>query len=433
MDRVWLVARREYFYTVRRKGFIITTLGMPIFFALIAGIGGGAAALALRSGGQEERVFGIIDESGLIKFELLHRVQTSIQSELQERDDVDPVFRGLRTRGIKEFEGIRFQSLASREKGQSAYQRKEIRGYYIVPSNFLDSGLIELETKKTGLLSEDRPGWGVVQGLLEASLVEGVLENKRARRLWLRPRLKSTTLTEGGQTDAGGDYSMVTDFAVPYTFTILFLLSIMCSAGYLLQGVAEEKENRVLEILLSSVSAGQLLAGKVLGLCAAGLTQIGIWSVMVITPAIVMLPFLNLRWSQLVIAIVFFLLGFLLFGTLMAGFGSLGSNMKESQQMSILWTMVAISPVFFMAALLAQPNGMIARVLSFIPLTAPLTIIIRTSAAQVPVWEIVLSAAILFASLFIFIRLATKMFRLGVLMYGKRPSVGEIVRWLKAA
>src|SRR6185436_7716761 len=102
--------------------------------------------------------------SGLIKFELLDRVHAAVQSELQKRENVNPLFRDTKTRKTeKAFAGIQFRAVESREKAKSAYQRKEIRGYYIFPSNFLDTGLIELETKKTRFMSDNRPGWEVVQ------------------------------------------------------------------------------------------------------------------------------------------------------------------------------------------------------------------------------------------------------------------------------
>ncbi len=117
----------------------------------------------------------------------------------------------------------------------------------------------------------------------------------------------------------------------------------------------------------------------------------------------------------------------------MAGLGSLGNNFRESQQTSMVASLAAVFPVMFNVIILAQPNGTFARVLSFMPLTAPVTMVMRVGATQVAWWEILLSAAILVASLFFFLRLAAKLFRLGTLMYGKRPSAVEIVRWLREA
>jgi len=309
-----------------------------------------------------------------------------------------------------------------------------LRGYYVVPADYLESGEIELLLKKGSFMADDRPGWRVVQSLVDASLAKDrVDETLVAGRLWMPPKLKAVALSETGQVAHRSVVDEVSRFAVPYVFTIFFMLSIMTSAGYLLQSVAEEKENRVMEVLLSSLTPDQLLAGKVIGLGGAGLTQILVWVIVGVFPSLAVAPFLDLRWSQLLVAIVFFILGFLLFGSLMGGFGSIGSNLKESQQTTMIWSLTAVVPLFFVSILIAEPNGTLARVLSYIPFTAPITMMLRVACGRVPWWDVALSALILAVSLLVFVRLAAKVFRLGVLMYGKRPSIFEIVRWLRAA
>lgn len=436
MKRVWLVAAREYLCTVRRKGFIVATLGMPLLFIAILGVSGAAQYFAFRSTRMHSESIGIVDEAGLVKRDLLDKIQSSTPSALARKLDaaMPQTVRDQAQREVKKIGGmLRFKFFSSRQQAHSELLGESLRAFYVVPEDYVERGEIELEMRKGGFMSDDRPGWQVVERLVRASLVEGKVERLLGERLWLPARLKSVTITETGQPETRGELSVVADFVVPYVFTLLFLMSILGSAGYLLQSVAEEKENRVIEILLSSVTPEQLLGGKVLGLCGAGLTQLAVWILIGIAPAVWLLPFLHVRASLLLIALVFFILGFLLFGTLMAGFGSLGNNVKESQQMALVWTMSSVIPLFFMTLLLAQPNGTFARVMSYIPLTAPLTIMLRTSAASVPWWDVTLSAAILLVSLFVFIRLAARMFRLGILLYGKRPTFVEIFRWLRAA
>jgi ABC-2 type transport system permease protein len=434
MNKSMLVARREYLSTVSRKGFIVATIGMPLFFLVLYGIIGGATYLSMRQQKEKAENVGIVDESGLVRFGLLAKVGNTEAQKASAEAEVPSEFRNRGRQELARLAGVvQIKAFKTRAEAGEAFQRKEIRGYYIIPSDFLQNGVVQLEIKKGAFMSDNEPGWNSVKRLIAASLVEGKLDEAPARRVWTPPALKSQALAENGQPDKRGEFSEVSSFVVPYVFTLLFLLSIMSSAGYLLQGVAEEKENRVIEILLSSVTPNQLLAGKVIGLCGAGLTQIAVWISIVIIPSVFLLPFLDLRWGQLVVALVFFPLGFVLFGTLMAGSGALGNNIKESQQLSIVWSMSSVIPMFFISVILSQPNGTFARVLSYIPLTAPITIMMRVGATQVPWWDITLSAVILFASLFVFIRLAAKMFRLGTLMYGKRPSVVEIIRWLKAA
>jgi ABC-2 type transport system permease protein len=438
MKKILLVARREYIATIRRKAFIILTIGMPVFFLILFGLSAIGGMLAARSEARSSLPVGIVDEAGVVDMGLLEKVRASFPMPkalakgsggldvLRDLKDFDSKMALMRSQ-------IEIRKFDRREDAKSAFLNKEIRGYYVVPPDFLKDGEIRLMTRKGGFLSDSRPAWATISRLLQASILEGKVNDDLGRRVWVPPEIESTQMSESGEVSGSGTAEEVADFAVPYFATLFFMISIIGTSGYLLQSVAEEKENRVIEVLISSVSTDQLLAGKVLGLCGAGLSQMLIWITVGVTPAAMTFPHLGLRWSQLVVALVFFLLGFLLFGTLMAGCGALGNNYRESQQLSMVWTMSAVSPFFVMTLLMQQPNGTLARVLSYIPLTAPVTMMLRTSSATVPAWDIALSAVILAASLFFFVRLGGKLFRVGVLMYGKRPSLDEIVRWLKAA
>ncbi len=436
MNRILIIARREYLATVRRKAFIIITVGMPIFFIALFGLSAGASLLALRSEARDSKPIGIVDEAHIINFQLIEKVRASFRTaETRERsgrpsmlDDLPdsaniPLMRNL----------ITLRPFGSREEARAAYLSQQIRGFYIFPADFVTTGEVTLQIKKAGLMSNDSPAWAMIERLVQASLLEGKLNDNLSRRIWTPAKVESIYLTESGEPTASGRSAQFASFAVPYFFTIFFMMSILGTSGYLLQGVAEEKENRVIEILISSTSTDQLLAGKVLGLCGAGLTQLMIWTCMGVLPSAYALPFLDLRWSQLAVAIIFFLLGFLMFGTLMAGCGALGNNYRESQQLSVIWTLSAVCPLFFLTALVQNPNGALARTLSFIPLTAPVAMMLRISAARVPLWDACLSAVLLAGGLYFFARLGGTLFRLGVLLYGKRPTLVEIFRWLKAA
>jgi ABC-2 type transport system permease protein len=433
MRRIWLVTVREYVATVRRKGFLIATLGMPLFILGVFAFSAVVGFLTLRTSQDGPNGIAVVDESGLIDFDLLAGIQKVYdQRTVHSLDELGWVLGKESPSELMQMAAgrLEFTVVSSREEAE---KQAHLRGFYVIPADYLKTGEIDLVLRKGRLLSNERPGWRIVQSLIGASLVTGKLSEEAVARVSVPPRLKTVSIHANGRRSSGGLTELLGVFAVPYVFTVFFMLSIMTSAGYLLQSVAEEKENRVMEILLSSLTPDQLLAGKVLGLCAAGLTQILIWASMGVLPALVFLPFIQLRWEQLVVAVVFFILGFLLFGSLMGGFGSIGTNLKESQQTSMIWTLTAVTPMFFVAIVVSEPNGTLARVLSFIPFTAPITMMLRVSSAPVPWWEIFLSAAVLGGSMVLFLRLAAKVFRVGVLMYGKRPGLMEIVRWLRTA
>ena len=210
-------------------------------------------------------------------------------------------------------------------------------------------------------------------------------------------------------------------------------MSIFFSAGFLQQGTVEDRQNRVMEILLSSVTAEQLLVGKLLGLGAAGLLQVGLYVVLVIVPGTTVLSFINVPLGGVAISLLYFAFGYTLFACLMAGFGMIGRTQQETAQLSALWTLAAVSPMWFIMAITTAPNGLTARVLSFFPLTSPVTMIIRLSVGGVPWTDIAVSSVILVITIYFAIHGAARIFRAATLMYGKRPNLPELIRWLKAA
>ena len=217
-------------------------------------------------------------------------------------------------------------------------------------------------------------------------------------------------------------------------------MAIFSSSSYLLQGLGEEKENRIMEILLSSVSTRQLLTGKVLGLGAAGLVQIVVWllsAVFLIQLASTtiggVINTLQIPGNLLVLSIVYFLLGYLFFAVLMAGVGAIGATARESQQISMLFIMPVWIPFWVLFFLVRNPNHVVNTILTMIPFTAPTMVFIRLGTSGIPTWELVLSISLLVAAIIGALVLASKAFRVFLLMYGKTPRIGEIIRSLRQA
>jgi ABC-2 type transport system permease protein len=250
--------------------------------------------------------------------------------------------------------------------------------------------------------------------------------------------IKSTTryaVTTTGDLRDGSIAASVLRLVVPLVFMVLFLLSVLMTSGFLIQGTATEKENKVVEVLLASASPDQILAGKLLGLGAAGLLQIVVWLLMVFATGLGILPMLlasaiDVPWKAIALALPLFLLAFLFFGGLMLGTGSLGSNMREAQQLSMIWSLIAALPMILMVMLMKEPHGTLARVLTWIPFTAGPIVILRASTEPelLPWWEIAGSLVMLAASTWLVLRLGARLFRVGLLNSGARPSFREIIR-----
>lgn len=278
---------------------------------------------------------------------------------------------------------------------------------------------------------------------LHAFFVDHLLRNQVVNPV-LRERVADpidftlVTLQEEGEAE-GGPLNIIFNFIVPYFLGILLVMTIFVTSGYLLQSVAKEKTSRVMEIILSSVTARQLLAGKVLGLGALGLTQIVIWmsSSFVLSGGAVGLLGLALpllvRPQVLALGLVYYVLGFLVYAVLMGGVGALGTTQQESQQLAGIFSLLATIPLMISGFMFSNPNMMLARILSWFPLTAPTMMLVRLPMAEVPVVDIVGSIVMLIITIPAILWAGSKVFRMGLLMYGKRPSVRQVLRALRQA
>ncbi|MBA7711622.1 hypothetical protein ES703_120588 [subsurface metagenome] len=323
------------------------------------------------------------------------------------------------------------------EEATTALLAEDISQYFIIPSDYVDTGVITRYTLERELEPPGEIQWAIKSFLL-SNLLRGQTSPEVTERAKTPMMLSSIRLDETGQvaTDQGGFGA----FVVPYLFSILLIMAIFTSSGFLLQGLGEEKENRVMEILLSSVSARQLLTGKVLGLGAAGLLQMLIWLLsagVLVTMASTtiggLLSTLQIPGNFMVLGIVYFILGYLLFAILMAGVGSISPTAREGQQLSVIFTIVGILPLMLAYFIIENPSHVVTQILTLFPFTAPITVMLRLGLADIPTWELVASIALLVIFIIGSLVLAAKVFRTFLLMYGKRPRLGEIIKSLREA
>jgi ABC-2 type transport system permease protein len=327
--------------------------------------------------------------------------------------------------------------------GQTEVQTQNFRELLVIPPNYVRTGSFTIyRSASNGIFEEAGQSHDYAfTAALSKGLIGRRLPPALARRI-VEPigNTYPTVLEWDSQAQRfvrPDPIQQAAKFFVPYAFSMLLMMCIGIGTGYLLHGIIDEKENRVMEILLSSVTHEQLLRGKLIGLGGAGLTQIGVWVAMAGIPAAIALSMLptSLRIAPLTLCLclVLFALGFALYGSLMAGVGSLTSSWRESQQITSITIMVAIIPIILMTTILEQPNGPVARGLSWFPLTAPVTLMMRVATGDVAAWDWGLGLALLLVAIWLVQKLTAKLFRLGLLMYGKPPTVQEVWRWLKAA
>jgi ABC-2 type transport system permease protein len=195
----------------------------------------------------------------------------------------------------------------------------------------------------------------------------------------------------------------------------------------------EENKNRVMEIILSSVEAHQLIWGKVLGLVGAGLLQVFFYLALISMATIYLWVGIEITLATLAGYFVYWMLGHLLFAGLLLATGILFGGQREANQFAVLWLFVAVFPIYFAETLIYSPNGLLARALSFIPLTSPIAMVFRVTKTSVPIIDVVISLALLMVSIYLVVRGAARILRAGSLMYGKRFTLPEVARWLREA
>jgi ABC-2 type transport system permease protein len=403
MNKTMLLIKHEFINTVRRKAFVILTLAFPVIALL-----------------------------GLLAAQVIPSMLTPATT-IEKVGYVDKV--GIFTQGLTEYK-TELVPYADETGAKTALTDKKIKEYFVIGQDYLSSGLVQRYT----LASEIAPS-STVQTVIRDFLLNNLLKGN-SEEIITRAKsplnISSTTLTTAGTPAARqGGFSA---FILPYIFSILLMMAIFTSSGYLLQGLGEEKENRVMEILLSSVSPRQLLAGKILGLGAAGLMQIIVWLVSAnFLVKIAAASFGNILGSLqigpefIILAIIYFVLGYLLMAVIMAGMGSISPTAREGQQMSALVTIPVAIPIYFMAIIMEHPENPFVKVLTFFPITAPITVIVRLGLSEIPLWELLVSISILILSIWGLFVLTTKLFRTYLLMYGKRPDLKEIIRSFKEA
>jgi ABC-2 type transport system permease protein len=224
-------------------------------------------------------------------------------------------------------------------------------------------------------------------------------------------------------------------FFVPFIFVMLMFSAIMTTSQFVMSGLVEEKENRMMELFITSARPVEMLAGKVLGLGALGLTQLLIWGVIGLVLSSLqgtldlgrMLGNLSIGPSYLFMLLVYFLLGYLFYGTLMGGLGALANAEQESRQYAGIISIVALLPIFFLVSYLENANGPIPVLMSMIPFTSASGMILRMSWAEVPPEQIALSVGILAVSIVGVVWVSARLMRLGMLNYGKKLNFREII------
>ncbi len=405
MNKGFLIFKHEFLRKIKSAGFLILTLSVPV--------------LALLGIGTFNLAKSVIEDS------------TDVVTAIGYVDEVG-VFDAHTDMGITEL--IPF---ASRDGANQALGSGEIAEYFVIPEDYLDSGIIQRYTLENEATTP-APLVDLIWRFLTVNMLDENVDPGTITLIVTPINVDVSQITEEGEIAL--EEKNPANIIIPGVFALLMSLGLMLGASSLISGLGEEKESHLIEVLLSSVSVRQLLVSKVLALGLAGLLQVVVWLI----SAPLLLEFASSSFADwlrgieippnfIVLGIVYFVLGYLLFAILSVGVGAISSNATEGNALSMFYTMASFIPLWFLGLQMAFPNSFIWDVLTLLPITAPIQTMMRLGIAEVPSWQLITNISVLILSIIGGLYIVIKMFRTYILMYGKRPSLGEIFRNLKKA
>ncbi len=442
-SKLWAIVRREYIERVRTRWFMIATLFAPLFFAGIAFL----PLLVINNDARSvaPRVL-ILDATQQGLGELVARSMRVLQSTANDASNTDVRLvmpdslvqaRADATNEVAKRLANGYIVLdASTIRGDTvgyAGRRSDSRGDRVTIANAVRSGLMVLRLRQTA-----------VTGATIDSVVSTPVPVVRAQAI----------------NDNGIDISTPAKAIIATIVAFFLYMSILLYGQNMLSGVIEEKMSRVSEIVISSVKPETLLAGKVIGVTAVGLTQTLVWvggtvamlsarAIIFGAPAVakansagagggfatsdMLAAVIATPWSWVALVMVFFLLGLLFYGALYAAVGSTVGSEQDARQAAFPVVMLLVLTAVLISPTIQNPTSTLAVTMSLLPFSAPIILPMRMAITNVPTSQVVASLAILIASCFGAIWLAGRIYRVGLLMYGKRPSLGELRRWIFAS
>jgi ABC-2 type transport system permease protein len=423
MAKLWAIIKREYLERVRTKWFLFATVFGPIFFGAMIII---PAVLAKRSKGSNE----------FTNTRILDATTTGIGQRIADimNRDRQPGAVPPQVIVLKPSELTAAESTATRQ-----VMAKQVSGYLVTDARTLEGAEARYSGRNATSLGDMEHLRSVIKDALLAQRLQAAgIDSSKVQNLTFIPlQLNSERITDEGR---GGSGTVSIIFAGGIAF--LLYMSIVLYGQNVLRGVLEEKTTRVAEVVVSSVPAETLLAGKILGVGAVGLTQQILW---VITTVIMFklrqpilakfgvstMPFALPRISigLALLLLLFFILGFVFYSSLYAAVGASVNTEQEAQQAVQPMLILLVGTAIFIQPILLNPTSRLAQVMSLLPFSAPIIMPLRLALGSVPWYELAGSLVGVFAACFLATWFAARVYRVGLLMYGKRPSFGEMIRW----
>jgi ABC-2 type transport system permease protein len=412
MNKTLLVAKWEFIEKVKSKAFVVSLFLTPLLIILFSV----APTLLMQSEESETTVIGILDFTQ----EYYKQLSSDLESHKLKNNTPAYLVRNLYSNELTKDSMI--------IRSDIMVLNKKIDGYLIIEKSNSDSLITNYRSKSVGNFK--------LISILESSINNIYLKEALASRnidvsvLGLfnnKVNINSVKIKQAGEE---GESEFLTTFFSSMIFILLLMMMIIYSGQMLVRSLLEEKSNRLIEILVSSCSSNELLLGKILGLSFLGLAQILVWVLIGIAAVGSALVSYN-AFENLPIILFYFLLGYLFYTSLFVGIGSIVSTEQEAQQITSYLSIILVLPIIFLLSAMQNPESTIVNILTYVPFTLPSIMIMKSNLMEIPLFEHLIAIVIMFISTTIIVFLSGKIFRIGILSYGKMPSLKELKSWLK--
>jgi ABC-2 type transport system permease protein len=412
LRNIALIVRREYLQRLRTRGFWIMTFLIP---ALMGGFTLLPSVFMTMNVGGVQRITVVSDDPQL--------ATDFVEQFTAKHKDDDQQYSVETDSAVTD---------AEQQRLKKEVADKKLDGFVWLTKDSVDGGKVNFYTRSvTDFLAQERLSRALFRAVVRQRVVGAGVNHIDLDGLLKQVQVEPVSIeakTTGGVV-----------FLTTILLVMVLYMTVIVHGVAVMRSVLEEKTSRVLEVMLATVTPKELMAGKIIGVGAVGLTQIAIWATSTAVfgpaaaPALKVLGDVHLSVGMGVYFTLFYLLGFMLYSAISAAVGAMASSEEEAQQLSFIVVMPIIMALMLMFLVLRAPSAPIAVVLSMVPFFAPILMFMRIMVEQPPLWQIVLCLALMVTTIYFALSICARIYRVGILMYGKRPTLPEIIRWVKYA
>ncbi|MFN2481899.1 MAG: ABC transporter permease [Pyrinomonadaceae bacterium] len=455
MRKLLVIIRREYLQRVRTKAFLFATLLMPLFVVFTAVAP--ALLFSIKSGGATR--IAVVDETGQLYEPVRDSILTSRGEDEEGKAKAQPQMPAGGMPGAQgseaqmrqlgkaigqkyEIEQVQTHGRPTEEikrELNGRVKKNELDGYVILPANVLSpGGRAEYRARNLGdMIATSQIRHSLRRAVIEQRMRDAQIDPRRVRDLSKEIEMDALPAKEGGEKDTGQSFGLAMGVG------LFIYMGILLYGQMIMSSVVEEKTTRISEVLFSSVKSFQLMAGKLVGISLVGMTQFAIWALAFLLLSVYGVAALASRGMKFALpgippvfflyAFVFFVLGFFMYATIFMIVGSVVTTEKEAGQLAMPIIFLSVASVYMIFPVIRAPNSPLAFWVSISPFFSPVTMLVRIVTETPPLWQIALSVGIAVATILACTWVAARVYRVGMLMYGKTASIPEVLRWLRRA